>query len=81
MMQQVSDGCSWIPELWIHDCCVIHDFGSGDTLFLQCIAEHSQFLGPFGYLFAGVMVCVMCIGRPVYHWFKKRKEKEKKDGV
>lgn len=76
MVQGISDGCSWFPELWLYDCCVAHDLGAGDPAFLTCIADHSQFMGPVGYLFAGAVVCGMCIGRPVYHWFKRRKEKK-----
>lgn len=74
-MPLYNDGeCTWFPELWIHDCCVLHDMGFGDSVFMRCVAESSHFLGPFAYVFAGLLLTGMCLGRPLYHWIKRRKD-------
>ena len=67
----LSDGCSWFPELWINQCCVAHDLGSGDIAFMNCIIEKSSRLGPLAFIFAGLVVSGMAIGRPLYHFVRK----------
>lgn len=74
--------CSWFPELWIHECCVAHDIGVGDLAFMDCIVSKSDFLGPFAFLFAGIVVGGMALFRPVYEKYKKWKSSiaRRKDG-
>lgn len=75
----ISDGCSWFPDLWFQECCVEHDYEGwignprhqGDVKFMACIATKSEFLGPFAFIFAGIIVSGMALGRPIRNlWLK-----------
>ena len=73
-----SDGCTLFPDIWIHECCVQHDYADyvgvpdkiADKEFLQCIAEASGG-GDIAYLFGLVVVLGMIIGRPAWRFFKR----------
>ena len=75
----ITDGCTWFPDLWIRDCCEQHDLHywqeiprlRADIDFMGCIVEKSDFLGPLAFLFAGLIVAGMAIGRPIRGIFKR----------
>jgi len=84
MKSFISDGCSWFPGLWFRDCCVEHDYDGwigyvelkSDLKFLLCVADRSKFLGPFAFIFAGVITSGMALGRPVRKLWLKLIKKE-----
>ena len=59
-----SDGCTLFPDLWFKHCCKDHDYAhwaghpelESDIRFMSCIASASNCLGPFRFLFSGVIV-------------------------
>jgi hypothetical protein len=78
-----SDGCSWFPDLWFKECCRTHDYGvwagypehENDCQFLYCIANRSRHLKAFSFLFAGLIVTGMALGRPVRKFWLSLKKR------
>lgn len=78
-----SDGCSWFPDLHLSECCRSHDYAywaghdqlDADLDFQRCIADNSEFLGPFRFLFSGFIVTGMALGRPIRNLYLRLREK------
>lgn len=78
----ISDGCTGIPDLWIAECCIAHDYAyetgvdelTADLEFIQCVVEESQWLGPLAYVFGGVIFAGLVLFRPIYKRYKADKE-------
>lgn len=76
-----SDGCTLFPDLWFKHCCKDHDYAhwaghdelESDIKFLNCLITSSPFLGYFKFVFAGIIVTGMALGRPIYRTYKKIK--------
>lgn len=79
MTDFISDGCTLFPDLWIRPCCVAHDYAAhigipdqaADIEFMACIAKKSDFMGPAAYVFAGLIVGGMALGRPLYRLYQR----------
>jgi hypothetical protein len=69
-----SDGCSWVPDFWFRDCCVLHDMGSTDLELSKCIIETA----PSEYaVYAFCLAVIYFVGLKMFGWIYQTHKKMK----